>query len=89
MLTHLYRAFLVVTFTAATLAVAAALYFNIYFNRLAVMNFFVDYSSYVLLSFLLILIVRYGILIWFAYLQHVEHMAEPMEADEYPLVTII
>lgn len=71
------------------MALAAALYFNVYFNRLAVMSFFVDYSSLVLLTFLLILIVRYAILIWFAYLQHVEHMTDPMEADEYPLVTII
>src|SRR5207253_1097936 len=74
---------------ASALGVAALVYFNFYFNRLAAANLFVDFSVFILLIFLVLLIVRYLMLILFAYLQHVEHMSEPMEADEYPLVTVI
>ncbi len=88
-LVRLYRIFLVLMFVFGGLAVAAFLYFNFWFNRLAVTNFFVDFSSFILLSFLLILIIRYGFLMWFAYLQHVEHVEEPFEAGEYPLVSIL
>ncbi len=76
-------------FITAGLSVAAVLYFNFYFNRLAVTNFFVDFSGFILLSFLLVLVVRYGFLMWFAYLQHVERIEEPLESEEYPSVTII
>jgi biofilm PGA synthesis N-glycosyltransferase PgaC len=87
-LTRFYRVFTVITFGAAGLA-GAALLFNMYFNRLAVANFFVNFSSFILLLFLGIVTVRYGVLIWFAYLQHIEHMQEPPEAQEYPFVTLI
>ncbi len=88
-LARLYRIFLVVTFVAAGLGLAATIYFNLYYNRLAAANFFVSFSSFLLLVFLLILIARYGLLMWFAYLQHVEHIEEPLEAEEYPMVSIV
>jgi len=76
-------------FVTGGLALAAALYFNFFFNRLAVTNFFVDFSGFILLAFLVIVTIRYGLLIWFAYLQHIERVDEPFEAEEYPLVTIV
>jgi len=84
----IYRICVVVTFTSAGLGIFAFL-FNMYFNRLAVANFFVDFSSFILLVFLGIVTVRYGVLIWFAYLQHIENMQEPPETQEYPFVTLI
>jgi len=81
--------FVVLTFVSGGLAILAIVYFNVYFNRLAVANFVVGFSSFILLAFLLILVVRYALLIWFAYLQHVERVAEPAEAEEYPSVSII
>lgn len=89
LLNRVYRISLVLMFVSGGLAVAGFLYFNFWFNRLAVTNFFVDFSTFVLFSFLLILIVRYGFLMWFAYLQHVERVDEAPEAGEYPLVTIL
>jgi cellulose synthase/poly-beta-1,6-N-acetylglucosamine synthase-like glycosyltransferase len=43
----------------------------------------------VLVAFLCVVVARYALLMWFAWLQHVEHMTEPFEAEEYPFVTII
>lgn len=88
MLQRFQRISTVIMFLSAGLLVAAFL-FNVYFNRLAVANFFVNFSSFILLIFLGIVTVRYGVLIWFAYLQHVEHMQEPPEAQDYPFVTLI
>ena len=89
MITRFYRVCFLVTCAASAVGILALLFFNFYFNRLAATNAFVQFSVFVLLFFLLILIIRYAFLMWFAYLQHVEHMAEPMEADEYPMVTVI
>lgn len=88
-LARFYRGFFLVMCVASGLGIAALIYFNFYFNRLAVTNLFVDFSVFILLLFLIILILRYSLLMWFAYLQHVEHMAEPMEAEEYPMVSVI
>jgi len=84
----MYRIFIVMTFLSMGLGIAA-LFFNMYFNRLAMADYFVVFSSFILLLFLGIVTVRYGVLIWFAYLQHVEHMQEPPEAQDYPFVTLI
>ncbi len=89
MLARLYRIFLVLMFVSGGLALAGAAYFNIWFNRLRVTNIFVDFSTFILLSFLLILVVRYGFLMWFAYLQHVEYVEEDAETPNYPQVTIL
>jgi poly-beta-1,6-N-acetyl-D-glucosamine synthase len=77
------------TFFLGGLAVAVAVYFNYHFNRLWVTNFFVGFSTFILLIFLIIVTIRYGLLIWFAYLQHIERVDEPAEAEEYPFVSII
>lgn len=89
LMARFYRFFFGVMCVASALGIVALVYFNFYFNRLAATNLFVDFSIFILLSFLIVLIVRYALLLWFAYLQHVEHMAEPMEAEEYPLVSVI
>lgn len=89
MITRLYRFFFVVACLASALGLVSLVYFNFYFNRLAATSLFVDFSVFILLTFLIMLVIRYLMLILFAYLQHVEHMSEPEEAEEYPLVTII
>jgi poly-beta-1,6 N-acetyl-D-glucosamine synthase len=89
MMARLYRVFFVVSCVAAGLGLITLVYFNFSFNRLAATNLFVDISVFVLLSFLLILVIRYAFLIWFAYLQHVEHMDEPFESHEYPMISVL
>ena len=61
----------------------------VYKNRLSLTVFLVEVSSLVLVAFLCVVVARYALLMWFAWLQHVEHMTDPFEADEYPFVTII
>jgi poly-beta-1,6 N-acetyl-D-glucosamine synthase len=73
---------------AAAVALLGALFINL-FGNLEVTNFFVDFSTFVLLLFLLILIARYALLIWFAYWQHIDHLSEPAEPEQFPKVTII
>ena len=74
----------VVALAAALVAVHAA-----YLNRLSVAVFLVRISSFVLVSFLCVVVARYALLLWFSWLQHVEHMTESLEAEEYPFVTIV
>jgi biofilm PGA synthesis N-glycosyltransferase PgaC len=69
---------------AVLLAVHAA-----YLNRLTLAVFLVRVSTLVLVAFLCVVVARYALLMWFAWLQHVEHMTEPLEAEEHPLVTIV
>jgi len=79
------------TLLAGLLAGACGIVFlyAAYFHRLTVTAFFVKVSSAVLLAFLAIVVCRYAFLMWFAYLQHIEHMAEPPEPDAYPFVSIL
>jgi poly-beta-1,6-N-acetyl-D-glucosamine synthase len=69
---------------ASIVAVHAA-----YLNRLTLAVFLVRLSSFVLISFLCVVVARYAFLMWFAWLQHVEHLTEALAADEYPFVTIL
>ena len=89
MLKRLYRILIVFFTAAAGLGVAAVVYLQFYYNRLAVTNLFVDFSSFVLLAFLLILITRYTLLLWFSYLQHIEAATEPPVDDDSPFVSIV
>ncbi len=89
MLERYKRPLVVLTLISGVMTMALALFFNFYLNRLAVTNVFVAFSVAVLLFVLLLLIVRYAALIWFAHLQHVERIDEPLETGDYPFVTII
>lgn len=89
MLARLYRIFIVLMFLAGGLGFTIWLYFTLKWNTLRVENLYVSLSSFILLVFLGIVFIRYAVLIWFAYLQHLEHMQEPPEAEEYPFVTLI
>jgi biofilm PGA synthesis N-glycosyltransferase PgaC len=80
-------ALLLFLFPALALAVMALN--AAYLNRLTVTVFFVKVSTGVLVAFLCLVVLRYALLLWFAYLQHVEHMAEPPEAAQTPLVSVI
>ena len=60
-----------------------------FLNRLTLAVFLVRVSTFVLVSFLCVVVARYALLMWFAWLQHVEHMTEPLEAEEHPFVTIL
>lgn len=89
MLARLYRPLIAITLVLGGLTVFALVYINFYFNRLAVTNFFVGFSLFLLLVLLIVLAIRYGFLMWFAYLQQVERVEEPGDTGEYPTVTII
>jgi len=53
-------------------------------------NAFVQGSMYVLLAFLLILVFRYLVLMWFSYLDHLEELTEPDHPLEFtPRVSIV
>jgi len=88
-LARLYRIFIGLMFVSGGVALAIFVYFNWYYNRLAVTNFFVGFSLFILLVVLIILALRYAGLMWFAYLQQVEHLEEPLETYVYPMVTVI
>lgn len=89
MFRRFYRILVFALCVALALGVAAAVYFNWYVDRLEVANVFLDFSTFALLVFLLILVVRYAILLWFAYLQHVEQMSTPDKEGEWPFVSIV
>lgn len=88
-LARLYRIFVSVMLSAAGLGGIVWVYFTFKWNALRLSDLYVFFSTRILLAFLGIVILRYAVLIWFAYLQHVEHMQEPPETEEYPLVTLI
>ena len=89
MLARLQRIFFIAMLAAAGLGGSVWIYFTIKWNTLRFADLYVYVSTRLLLAFLAVVIVRYAVLIWFAYLQHVEHMQEPPEAEEYPFVTLI
>ena len=79
-----------------SLALAGALFvsglwltYHFVFHRLATTSAFIIVSLWVLLSFLVILLVRYGALMWLSYMHAVESRSEPAETQEYPLVSIL
>lgn len=85
---RLRRVGLAAAAAAALVAVLLSVH-AMYLNRLTLTVYLVRVSSLVLLSFLCVVVLRYALLMWFAWLQHVEHMTEPPDADEYPFVTIV
>lgn len=89
MLARLYRIFIAVTLVAAGLGTSVWVYFTFKWNALRLSDLYAYVSTRLLLIFLAIVILRYAALIWFAYLQHIEQIEEPVETDEYPLVTLI
>lgn len=84
-----YRVFFVIMCVASAIGLLTLLYFNFWFNRLAAVSFLVDFSTFLLVGFLLLLVVRYTLLIVFAFLQHLERSHEPWHPAEYPLVSVI
>ncbi len=89
MLARLHRIFIVLMLAAGGLGFSTWLYFTLKWNTLRLADLYVTVSVQILLVFLGIVILRYAVLIWFAYLQHTEFMQEPPETEEYPLVTLI
>lgn len=71
------------------LGLSAAAYFNFYVSRLEVVDYVLNISGLMLFCFLMVLILRYLIILTLAFLQHLRHMAEPLEPEEYPTVTAI
>jgi poly-beta-1,6-N-acetyl-D-glucosamine synthase len=88
-LARYYRPLVVLTLAGGTITFALAAFSNLYLNRLTMTNIFVTFSVALLFFVLLLLIIRYAVLMWFAHLQHVERVADPLEVNEYPLVTVI
>ena len=84
-----YRVFFVLMCVASGIGLLTLIYFNFWFNRLAAVTFLVDFSTFLLVGFLLLLVIRYTLLIVFAFLQHLERSHEPWHPAEYPLVTVI
>ena len=89
MLKKYYRPLFVTTLTAGGLAILLELFLNFYYNPLASTNIFVSFSVAVLMAVLLVLVLRYMLLMWFAYLQHMERIEEPLETSDYPFVSVI
>ena len=89
MLAKLYRIFIAMMLIAGGLGFSTWLYFTLKWNTLRLADLYVSVSVAILLVFLGIVVLRYGVLIWFSYLQHLEHMRDPPETGEYPLVTLI
>ncbi len=67
--------------------VSLALYLFLLEQRLELPNSFVQTSVWVLLSFLLLLIVRYMALLWFSFLNHLD--ADIGEPSRLPLISIL
>jgi uncharacterized membrane protein YdfJ with MMPL/SSD domain len=72
-----YRVFFVLMCVASGIGLLTLIYFNFWFNRLAAVTFLVDFSTFLLVGFLLLLVIRYTLLIVFAFLQHLERSHEP------------
>ncbi|MCL4401860.1 MAG: glycosyltransferase [Acidobacteria bacterium] len=89
MLRRLYSILIVTVSIALGLGAAALLYLHFYFNRLEVTNLLLDFSAFLLLIFLLILVLRYALLYWFAYLEHMEYLHTPEDSEYTPLISII
>lgn len=84
-----YRVFFVIMCVASALGFLTLVYFNFWFNRLEALGVIVDFSVFLLVGFLLLLVVRYALLIVFAFLQHLERSHEPADPAEYPLVSVL
>jgi poly-beta-1,6 N-acetyl-D-glucosamine synthase len=84
-----YRVFFAVMCAASGLGLLTLVYFNFWFNRLQAVDQIVDFSGFLLIGFLLFLIVRYALLIVFAFLQHLERSHDPLQPHAYPHVTAL
>src|SRR5579883_3214644 len=89
MLRRIYSILILTLCIAVGLGAAALLYLNFYYNRLQVTNLLLDFSTFVLLVFLLILIARYALLLWFAYLENMDYVHTADESEFTPLISII
>src|SRR5262245_37251751 len=89
MFARLHRPFRLVAMVAGTIALLTWVYFNIAMNRAAAQQFFVNASSLVLLLLFFMVAARYGALLWFAYLQHVENTKTAFTLQNVPLVSVI
>ena len=86
---RLHRVLLSLTALGVVFVVGLWISYHFVFHRLTSTNFFISFSLLVLLSFLVILLLRYGLLMWFSYLHAVERQSEPRETPEFPFVTIL
>ena len=84
-----HRFFLCLTISGVMLVVGIWLAYHFVFHRLVSTTFFISLSLWILLSFLVIVFVRYGLLMWLCYLHAVERQSEPPESQEYPFVSIL
>ena len=86
---RLHRVLLALTVLGVTVVVGMWLSYHFVYHRLESTSFFISISSFILLGFLIILLVRYGFLMWLSYLGSVERRSEPYETLEFPSVTVL
>jgi len=89
LLRRLVQAFVVLLAIAFFLSIAAVLYFDVYLSLLVVTDAFLRMAGAIFFAFLCTLILRYGLLLFLAFLQQLESTTEPNELIDYPLVTMI
>jgi poly-beta-1,6 N-acetyl-D-glucosamine synthase len=85
----LLRIAFVIVVLGALAGLGLSLYLQVYPSTLVVTDAFVSASSVMMVSFLMILILRYLSLICFAFLEHMRQVTGPLDADRHPLVTVI
>lgn len=86
---RLQRLFLLLALSGAVLAASLWLTYHLLFHRLVTTSFFISLSQFVLLSFLIILLVRYGMLMWLSYLNAAERQARTDRYADAPFVSIL
>jgi len=86
---RLQRALFALALFGTLSVVGVWLAYHFIFHRLATTSLFITASLWVLLSFLVILLVRYGGLMWLSYLHAVESRSEPPKTEDFPLVSIL
>jgi len=86
---RLHRIVLSLTAISALGVLGIWLAYHFIYHSLASRSAFISVSLYVLLSFLVILLIRYGLLMWLSYLHGVERQSEPADAGEYPMVSVL
>ncbi len=89
MLRRIVRVVFISLFIVIVGAFALAGYYYYYLTRLELTDLFLDVSAMVLFVFLLTLIVRYLLLMFAAFLHHLERMNSPLDTDSRPMVTIL
>lgn len=86
---RLHRLLLALTIIGIVGIAGVWLTYHLVVHRLATTSFIITLSLFVLLTFLVILLVRYGTLMWLSYLHTLERQSEPVETQEYPLVSLL